>query len=142
MFLAICCGCRHTPEKGAQVRTIPRTEHFSHAVADSSCYIHTAGQHQQDTTLIRVQLRPDSVVGTMIYQPWQKDSRRGSLLGIRRADSILAEWNYRQEGQRSHKTLRFTVEGDTLFWLNAADEGIRDNSGAINPIKLYKTVCP
>lgn len=142
LFFIICCGCRHQPEKGAQVMDIPHAEKFRQGIPDSSCYIHTAGLQQQDTTLIRVQLRPDSVVGTMVYQPWEKDSRRGSLRGIRHADSIVAVWNYMQQGQEFHQTVKFILEGDTLLWLNAMDEGKRNESGEMTRTKFYKTACP
>lgn len=80
----------------------------------SHCFIRTEGADQQDTTTVRLTVNTNKVEGEMNWIPKEKDSRKGTLVGIISGDEINAVWHYMQEGMKDSMEVAFKFTSDQL----------------------------
>lgn len=70
----------------------------------------------QDTTTVKLTLKGDTVEGTMVWQPWQKDGGRGTLKGMRDANGEMnLLFDYMIEGVKQTETKIMKLDGDKLL---------------------------
>jgi hypothetical protein len=70
----------------------------------------------QDTTTVKLTLKGDTVEGTMVWQPWQKDGGRGTLKGLRDANGEMnLMYDYMIEGVKQTETKIMKLDGDKLL---------------------------
>lgn len=81
-------------------------------------FLHTSGK---DSTYVELTVTGDKVSGKMNWIPYQKDSRKGTLEGAFKKDTIHGKWRFMQEGMN-----------DTL----AVDLILKDNHLLQKPLKL------
>jgi hypothetical protein len=84
-------------------------------VADTLCFIKTAGTTNQDTALIRLVIINDKVSGKMMNLPHETDSRIGRLSGKKEGDIVNCKWIYMQEGMIDSVLVSYKIEGDKLM---------------------------
>jgi hypothetical protein len=90
----------------AQTNNIP--------TVSSLCFLRTAGKANRDSTSIELVIKGDKVSGQMNWLPYQKDSRKGTLDGMIKGDSIQAKWSFMQEGMQDTINLKFKLNNDQL----------------------------
>jgi hypothetical protein len=90
----------------AQTNNIP--------TVSSLCFLRTEGKANRDSTSIELVIKGDKVSGQMNWLPYQKDSRRGTLDGMIKGDSIQAKWSFMQEGMQDTINLKFKLNNDQL----------------------------
>ncbi len=83
--------------------------------ARSMCYIRTEGTANQDTTSLELVIKDDKVTGQMYWHPFEKDSRKGTLSGTVKGDTVNVVWNFMQEGMQDTLALQFLMQGDHLM---------------------------
>ena len=70
----------------------------------------------RDTTRVNLVLKGDTVEGTMVWQPYEKDGARGTLSGRRDAQGEMQVlYDYMIEGQQQTETKIMKIEGDKLL---------------------------
>ncbi len=81
----------------------------------SLCYIRTEGAGNRDTTSIELVIKENDVTGQMYWHPFEKDSRKGTLSGTLKDDTVHAVWSFMQEGKQDTLGLQFLMKGDSLL---------------------------
>lgn len=76
------------------------------------CYEYRVGQ---DVTNVKLVIAGNEVTGEMNWIPFEKDSGRGVLKGLRDGNEITAVWIYVIEGSNQTEEVRFKIEGDQLL---------------------------
>lgn len=119
VFIAACSGPK-TDGKGtatviagdslAKSALTPSTEH--NVATSSLCFIRT---DRRDTTNLEMLIKGSKITGQMDWMPFEKDSRKGSLSGTIKNDSISAVWSFMQEGMKDTLALKFLIKGDKLM---------------------------
>ncbi len=110
-------SCRNATqqEAAAQTNTIQAdTGNVAMVMTDSLCFLLTEGLTRKDSTVVQLAVTGDTVRGLMIYMPYEKDSRRGNLSGIKDGKQINAQWIYMQEGTIDSINVSFRLEEDVL----------------------------
>lgn len=79
------------------------------------CFRRLQGQKNQDTTLLKLEFEGQLVSGTFNHIPFEKDSRKGILMGSREGDVIKANWYYMQEGMEDTLEVEFKLLGAELL---------------------------
>lgn len=82
--------------------------------ASSFCFLRTEGKSSRDSTSIELVIKGDKVSGQMNWVPYQKDSRKGTLEGTLKGDTINAVWSFMQEGMKDTLSLKFRLSDDEL----------------------------
>lgn len=97
----------------AKAKNTPRTNNTP--TVSSLCFLRIDGKSKPDSTSIELVIKGDQVTGQMNWLPYQKDSRKGTLSGIMKGDTIQAKWSFMQEGMKDTLNLRFKLNGDKLL---------------------------
>ena len=92
----------------------------------SLCFQRLEGIQKQDSTFINLIFKGDSVSGILNHLPYEKDSRKGSLQGIRNGDTIKALWSFMQEGMNDTISVEFKLSENEL---HQKTWGIDKNTG-------------
>ena len=69
----------------------------------------------KDTTTVNLDIDNNKVIGTMVWQPYQKDGAKGTIIGILTDGIISGEYAYMIEGNNQTEQVKFRVEKDKLF---------------------------
>lgn len=96
----------------AKAKTTEQTNNTP--TVSSLCFLRTEGKAKQDSTSIELVIKGDKVTGQMNWLPYQKDSRKGTLDGVIKGDSIQAKWSFMQEGMQDTINLKFKLDKDQL----------------------------
>jgi len=83
--------------------------------ATSMCFLRTEGKDNKDTTSTELVIKDNKVSGQMYWHPFEKDSRKGSLNGTLKGDTVYAVWGFMQEGMQDTMALQFLIKGDNLM---------------------------
>lgn len=81
----------------------------------SLCFLRTEGKEHQDSTSVELVVKGSKVSGIMNWLPWQKDSRKGTLNGEVKGDTVLATWTFMQEGVKDTLNLKFKLDSSQLL---------------------------
>lgn len=80
------------------------------------CYERVSGQQMKDTLYVQLHIQDDKVSGKMIDAIYEKDSRKGTLVGTMKADkTISAVWTFMQEGTTDTLTVAFKLDHTGLY---------------------------
>lgn len=117
IFMAACSpGHPKTENKdGDQPADSSLVKSNINAATDTSrCFLLTEGNDNKDTTTIELAIKNGKVTGQMIWLPYEKDKRKGTLEGVIKDDSIAAVWSFMQEGMHDSIPLKFLLKGNLL----------------------------
>lgn len=81
----------------------------------SLCFLRTVGSGKKDSTTIQLVLKNGKVTGEMNWVPYQKDSRKGTLDGTLKGDSINVVWSFMQEGMKDTLGVQFLLKDSVLL---------------------------
>jgi hypothetical protein len=114
IFLASCVGTEQEQKKNTDDALTVVTE-VSTNTGDTMCYLRTIGDRNEDSSKLQLIIKNDIVTGSLQYLPYQKDSRKGTLMGKREKDIITATWTYIQEGIEDTLTVSFKFKEGALY---------------------------
>ncbi|MES2107693.1 MAG: hypothetical protein V4577_03025 [Bacteroidota bacterium] len=116
IFMAACSpgGPKTENKDGAQPTDTTLVKNNANATDTSRCFLLTEGKNNKDTTTIELAIKNKKVTGQMIWLPYEKDKRTGTLEGVIKDDSIHAVWSFMQEGMRDSIPLKFLLKGNLL----------------------------
>lgn len=115
------------------------------APTETLCFEEKVGK---DLTTVRITIEGNKVTGKMEWLPWEKDQARGTLLGEKKGNEIVADYEYMIEGSNQLEEKVFVLEGDKLLVKSGE---LEDKNGKLvmkNPGKatigqtLVKVACP
>lgn len=114
LFLASCVGTEREQKENTDDALTVVTE-VSTNTGDTTCYLRTIGERSEDSSKLQLIIRNDVVTGSLQYLPYQKDSRKGTILGKKEKDIITATWTYMQEGTEDTLTVSFQYKEGALY---------------------------
>lgn len=82
----------------------------------SQCYLY---QTEKDTVTLNIVLNGDQITGMLSYQFYEKDANRGSISGIFKGDTLIADYTFKSEGVESVRQVVFLK----------TDEGLEEGFG-------------
>ncbi|MXV51600.1 hypothetical protein GS399_11515 [Pedobacter sp. HMF7647] len=80
-----------------------------------TCYQLVSGNTKRDTANISLTVTGNEVGGTYNNMIWEKDSRKGTLVGTKQNDEIIGSWKFMQEGMTDSLPVAFKIQGDKLL---------------------------
>lgn len=138
-FLA---ACNNQPTKTDQPTEISAAA----PVNETTCY---AGNSGRDSIDMLVKTDGDKITGDLNYRFFEKDQNHGTINGMIKGDTLIADYMFQSEGQQSVRQVAFLKKGDDLVE-GYGDMEERDgkmvfkNTGGLdfsNSISLKKTEC-
>ena len=112
LFLACQNGTTNrgdnTGQSAEERQTLPDSE-------QKRCFIRLDGNQQQDSTYLQLAIRGETVSGTYNYIPYEKDARRGTVLGTLDMDTLNLVWTFKQEGMQDTMRVVFLFDGEKLL---------------------------
>lgn len=79
------------------------------------CFQHIEGNKNQDTSTIQLIVNGNEVTGNFNHIPYEKDSRKGPIKGIKDGDIIKAVWSFMQEGMNDTLSVEFQISDEQLL---------------------------
>lgn len=114
----LCWTCQNeTTDRTTDDTRLQREDQSITATNDEQkhCFIRLDGDQQQDSTYLQLVIRGETVSGTYNYLPYEKDARRGTVLGTADNDTLDMVWTYKQEGIQDTMRVVFLLEGEKLL---------------------------
>jgi hypothetical protein len=87
----------------------------------------------RDTATLSLKIEDNKATGTLGYNLYEKDKNSGTIAGIVKGDTIIANYTFQSEGQTSVREVAFLKRGDQLA------EGFGDAQDVKGEVK-YKDV--
>lgn len=147
LLFLIGVACNNPPQEAAT----PPADSAARAenqvmIPAATCY---AGQQGRDSFLLKTEVFPNVVTGTLAYHFYEKDRSQGSIEGTLRGDTLIADYTFMSEGKRSVRQVVFLLSDST------ATEGygqMEDQNGRLvfkdpgnadftKGIRLHKVAC-
>jgi len=105
-FIAACQN--KTPEqKIDSLATAPDTT----VIADKACYAYIKNK---DTASLSMTKAGNAVTGQLDYNFYEKDKNAGTIAGVIKGDTIIADYTFNSEGTSSVREVIFIRKGDQL----------------------------
>lgn len=79
------------------------------------CFERSEGKNNVDSTYVQLVVKGNTVSGEMNWLPFQKDARKGLLVGTQKGDIIQAVWTFKQEGTTDTMKVNFKLDGNQLM---------------------------
>lgn len=139
-YLIICSllflSCRDNAKitQEATENVIEIATKISTNTTDTLCFLQTQGIKHQDTSIIKLVITNNDVVGKMLYMPHEKDGRFGNIKGNKNGDILDLVWTYMQEGMKDSIPVILKMNGSSLlqksssYDLNSGREFIADTA--------------
>ena len=135
LLLLLACNSSTDSEKAERTEDVLQAAgELSTVIADTMCYLLTEGLKKQDTTIVQLAITGNTVAGSMVYKPYEKDRRKGNLSGTKQGKNIHVQWMYMQEGIIDSIAVTFRLKGDVMeqqqpaFNKNTGKEYFPDNA--------------
>lgn len=122
-YFSICCiaalfSCQNRPQGEQDATGIENQTAVDQAGIDQEqkyCFLRTEGTQQQDSSYIQLAIRKETVTGIYNVIPFEKDARRGTLLGKMEGDSLDLVWSFTQEGMQDTLRVVFALQDGRLM---------------------------
>ncbi|WP_354432316.1 MULTISPECIES: hypothetical protein [unclassified Mucilaginibacter] len=121
IFAMAFAACSGSGNKSADTTMTASSEDTSNAAKLNTpsqnmeyCFTRTDGTSAQDTTAIHLVINGNKVSGDMRWIPKEKDSRKGTLLGTIKGNTINAVWSFMQEGMQDTIAVEFKLAAQQL----------------------------
>jgi len=105
--LLTACQNKSPEQKIDSLATAPDTA----AVVDKACYAYIKNK---DTASLSLKKAGNAVSGELDYNFYEKDKNSGTITGMIKGDTILADYTFNAEGTSSVREVIFIKKGDQL----------------------------
>lgn len=109
--IGVCSSCNNTSE----TKDVTDAKDNSAATSNTTttqCYLGLPGK---DSIFLQLHIDNDKVSGDLEYKRFQKDRNKGTIEGIFRGDTLLADYAFMSEGIISVREVIFLKKGDVLI---------------------------
>jgi len=150
MFLYACNGTpqtkKHANWADSTFLTDTTTAIDSSNMPIENCFIHLDGSSvRKDSSFVNLSILGNKVAGKYCWIPFEKDSRTGSIAGIKKGDTIDVVWSFMQEGMKDTLRTVFLLQGNNLkqkpYMVNKKNGRQITNEQAAFTINYQKTNC-
>ncbi len=103
----------------------------------------------RDTASLKLHVQGQEVTGDLSYRLFEKDSNKGTIAGVIKGDTIIAEYTFDAEGMRSVREIVFLKKDGKLYegYGDTEEKGVKvmfKNRSALkfdSGLVFYKTAC-
>lgn len=114
-------GCNQTPPKKKHANWVDSSFQSDTLGMDTShrpnemCFLRLEGSASKDSTFVNLSILGNKVTGKYSWVPFEKDSKTGSLNGVKKGDTIDVIWQFMQEGvQDTIRTVFLLQKGQLM----------------------------
>ena len=108
IFLSACfAACTGSPAPEAAKAASSQTA----ATEESACYAYTGNN---DSVLVHLVSKGENITGTMMYSIYEKDRNDGTLAGVLKGDTLIADYTFSSEGTTSVRQVAFLLQNGAL----------------------------
>ncbi|MEO5563859.1 MAG: hypothetical protein ABIR18_10500 [Chitinophagaceae bacterium] len=104
-IIASCNNSTSTEKQTSESVTPPEE-------AAMNCYTGVSGK---DSVMLNITSNGDKITGTLNYKFSEKDSNHGSIDGIMKGDTLLADYSFASEGQSSIRQVAFLKKDNSMI---------------------------
>ena len=108
---AVFCACNNdSKQTSTEISTedSPKSEpEMKIQIPNMSCYAYVSGK---DTIKLKLEKFPNVVTGMLAYLFNEKDKSRGTIDGVMRGDTLVADYTFMSEGKSSVRQVVFMVK--------------------------------
>lgn len=116
LFLLMAAGtvaCNSTTNNNTTVDSLPATTdtgtmHIQ--VPNMQCFKSIKGS---DTVYLKLERFPNVVTGNLVYNFYEKDKNAGTIDGVLKGDTLIADYTFMSEGQQSVRQVAFLIKDST-----------------------------
>lgn len=101
------CQTKSPEQKIDSLATSPDTT----ATTNKACYAYIKNKDTVSLSLVKA---GDNITGILDYNFYEKDKNSGTLNGLIKGDTIIADYTFDSEGKSSVREVTFVKEGDQL----------------------------
>ncbi|SEL07347.1 hypothetical protein [Parapedobacter koreensis] len=114
---ALCTACQsgNRSETAAANDTLSQADNLPEDQEQKYCFLRTEGTQQQDSSYVQLVIRGSTVSGIYNTIPYEKDARRGTVLGKLENGAIDLVWTFTQEGMQDTLRVVFTLQDGRLM---------------------------
>lgn len=80
-------------------------------IQQNECF---ASFSQQDSIWLKLDFSENMASGILIYHFFEKDSNKGSLQGVLKGDTLVADYTFQSEGKTSVREVAFLIKKDSV----------------------------
>lgn len=117
-FLCYACHQKQAPNKHSNWADSSFTDNSTVSnetdKLEKFCFTQEKSTQSKDSSFVYLSILGNKVSGEFSWIPFEKDSRRGSLNGIKKGDTIDVVWTFTQEGMEDTLRTVFLLEKDKL----------------------------
>jgi hypothetical protein len=111
MVLAISSCTQNAGKSGS----LANKNNITDDIVDTLCFERYSGMKNQDTASISIVIHGNGIRGIYSNFPYEKDSRKGIIIGSKTGETITGMWTYTQEGMTDSIRVEFKLKEDALF---------------------------
>lgn len=78
----------------------------------TQCYLGVPGK---DSVFLQLHIGNNKVTGNLEYKRFEKDRNKGTIRGMFRGDTLVADYTFMSEGVMSVREVMFLKKGDVLM---------------------------
>lgn len=150
IMAVVAAACNSATTTNATNDTLPAntdtaTMHIQ--VPNMQCFKSIKGS---DTVYLKLERFPNVVTGNLVYNFHEKDDNTGSIDGVLKGDTLIADYTFMSEGQQSVRQVAFIIKDSMVT--EGYGEMIEENGKMIfknttalsfnNSIQLKAVPCP
>jgi hypothetical protein len=107
-FFSACQQNKTTEQHIDSLAATPDTN----ASKAKTCYAYIK---DKDTVSLSLIIAGNAVAGNLNYNFYEKDKNAGTIAGIIKGDTIIADYTFQSEGTTSYRQIAFIKKGDQLL---------------------------
>ncbi|QNK62215.1 hypothetical protein H7F33_16970 [Pedobacter sp. PAMC26386] len=111
IIAAFFTACRQNKTQEQQIDSLANTPDTTAAKA-KTCYAYIK---DKDTVSLSLITAGNAVAGDLNYNFYEKDKNAGTISGIVKGDTIIADYTFGSEGATSYRQVAFVKKGDQLL---------------------------
>ena len=149
-FFIVSCN-NESKEEGSTTTsatdTVKTEPEMKVQIPNMSCYTYVSGK---DTIKLKLEKFPNVVTGTLAYLFFEKDKNKGTIDGVMRGDTLVADYTFMSEGKSSVRQVAFIIK-DTIVTEGYGTQEEKDGKMAFKYLsavdfskgsKLQRVSCP
>jgi len=110
--ISVCSSCNNTAETKNITDKNSSEVMASDIMETTQCYLGVPGK---DSVFLQILIDNNTVIGDLEYKRFLKDRNKGTIKGMFRGDTLLADYTFMSEGVISVREVIFLKKGDVLI---------------------------
>ncbi|WP_367865499.1 hypothetical protein [Pedobacter sp. WC2423] len=111
ILAGLFAACQQNKTPAQKIDSLATTPDTNTSKA-KACYVYIK---DKDTVSLSLITAGNAVAGSLNYNFYEKDKNAGTIAGIIKGDTIIADYTFQSEGSTSYRQVAFVKKGDQLL---------------------------